>query len=433
MFKREDCSLTDKDLWDIITNLHDEIMVYDDDYNMVFVNEAAVRHYGKKPEELLGSKFSDLDDTYWGNSTLPEVYEKKVMVAKRQITNLGQDIITISVPLLDDAGNIRYVIQNVNDIYTYTNLGVAEQPLVDVSVPSSERAEFIVASKELQTVMETVKVVSRMDNPCLILGETGTGKTKLAKVMSKFGTRRDMPFVIFNCSSVNPDTADAVLFGTADEKDGLVATAEGGTLFLDEISELPHLAQSKIADLIEKGEYLPIGSSEPMKADVRIVAATNRNLKEMVDADAFRKDLYYRLIVFEILIPPLRERPDDIRALSRHYVEKFEGKGNYLTDEAMDILMKYDWPGNVRELKHTIQKAVCMCKSEAIGANDLPKQMFNIAEKKVHAGSLDEAIESLKREMVTEAFDESKTSTGVAKKLGISQPTASRLISKYCK
>lgn len=160
MKKQNQYPVATEDLWQIIENLHDEIMVYDNDYHLVFVNKAAERHYGKTAEELIGTHFSQLDETYWGNSTLPEVYEKKKMVAKRQITNLGLDIITISVPIFDEQGNIKYVAQNVNDIYNYNKMGKAEEAFLEITDGTEPREEsFLYASENMKSVMETIEKI----------------------------------------------------------------------------------------------------------------------------------------------------------------------------------------------------------------------------------------------------------------------------------
>ena len=318
MKKQNQYPVATEDLWQIIENLHDEIMVYDNDYHLVFVNKAAERHYGKTAEELIGTHFSQLDETYWGNSTLPEVYEKKKMVAKRQITNLGLDIITISVPIFDEQGNIKYVAQNVNDIYNYNKMGKAEEAFLEITDGTEPREEsFLYASENMKSIMETIEKIKNVKNPCLILGETGTGKTFLAKYMHQQSIRKHKPFVAVNCACMNPNLIESELFGykkgafsganTAGKK-GIVEIADGGTLFLDEISEIPYDLQGKLLHFIQDQEFMALGSEKKQKVDVKIIAATNRNLADMVKAKTFREDLYYRLNIFEVSIPPLRER-----------------------------------------------------------------------------------------------------------------------------
>ena len=452
MKKQNQYPVVTEDLWQIIENLHDEIMVYDNDYHLVFVNKAAERHYGKTAEELIGTHFSQLDETYWGNSTLPEVYEKKKMVVKRQITNLGLDIITISVPIFDEQGNIKYVAQNVNDIYNYNKMGKAEEAFLEITDGTEPREEsFLYASENMKSVMETIEKIKNVKNPCLILGETGTGKTFLAKYMHQQSIRKHKPFVAVNCACMNPNLIESELFGykkgafsganTAGKK-GIVEIADGGTLFLDEISEIPYDLQGKLLHFIQDQEFMALGSEKKQKVDVKIIAATNRNLADMVKAKTFREDLYYRLNIFEVSIPPLRERKNDIEVLIRHYLDKYNEchfRNHTLSEDAMEILLRYKWHGNVRELSHVMEKVVVLTNGKEIKAENLPKMIFDIGENKYEEiqditsekKSLREALEDVERKMVQEAYQKYQNSVKVAQALGVSQPTAYRLIKKY--
>lgn len=452
MKKQNQYPVATEDLWQIIENLHDEIMVYDNDYHLVFVNKAAERHYGKTAEELIGTHFSQLDETYWGNSTLPEVYEKKKMVVKRQITNLGLDIITISVPIFDEQGNIKYVAQNVNDIYNYNKMGKAEEAFLEITDGTEPREEsFLYASENMKSIMETIEKIKNVKNPCLILGETGTGKTFLAKYMHQQSIRKHKPFVAVNCACMNPNLIESELFGykkgafsganTAGKK-GIVEIADGGTLFLDEISEIPYDLQGKLLHFIQDQEFMALGSERKQKVDVKIIAATNRNLADMVKAKTFREDLYYRLNIFEVSIPPLRERKNDIEVLIRHYLDKYNEchfRNHTLSEDAMEILLRYKWPGNVRELSHVMEKVVVLTNGKEIKAENLPKMIFDIGENKYEEKqditsekkSLREALEDVERKMVQEAYQKYQNSVKVAQALGVSQPTAYRLIKKY--
>lgn len=450
MGKHKKYPICDEDLWEIIENIHDEIMIYDHAYQLVFVNKAAERHYGKTAEELIGTPFSQLDETYWGNSTLPEVYEKKKIVVKRQITNLGLDIITIAVPIFDENGNIKYVAQNVNDIYNYNKIGKAEEEFVEITNGNStSEDQFLYASRNMQSVMELIEKIKNVKNPCLLLGETGTGKTYLAKYMHQRSKRQNKPFVAVNCACMNPNLIESELFGykkgafsgaNTSGKKGIVEIADGGTLFLDEISEIPYDLQGKLLEFIQDQEFIALGSEKKQKVDVKIIAATNRNLAEMVKKKIFREDLYYRLNIFEVSIPPLRERQDDIEILVQYYLKKYNKqyfRNHSLSKEALDILKKYKWPGNVRELSHVMEKIVVLTNGKEIYAEHLPKMIFDMNENEdtpsFTGKTLRDALEEVESKMVQDAYKASKSSVKVAQILGVSQPTAYRLIQKYCK
>lgn len=448
--KRKFHGIRSEDLWEIVNNLHDEIMVYDNDYNLLYVNKAAERHYGIPQDEMLGKKFSQLDETYWGNSTLPEVYQKKTMVAKRQITNLGLDIITISVPILDENGEIKFVAQNVNDIYNYTQEGKVEEKFLNILNGASKKEEnYIFASQSMEKILDTLNRIKNVKSPCLILGETGTGKSHLAKYIHSISERRDKPFVAVNCACMNPNLIESELFGykkgafsgaNTTGKKGIVEIADGGILFLDEISEIPYDLQSKLLQFIQDQEFMPVGSEKKQKVNVKIIAATNRDLKQLVEAKSFREDLYYRLNIFEVTIPPLRERPDDIRVLIEHYLDAYNKqhfRNHTLSEEAMQVLLHYKWPGNIRELSHIIEKTVVLTNGKEIRNSDLPKMVFDYPKEVVpiveyKGKTLNEVMREVERKMVTDAYEAYGTSVKVAEVLGVSQPTAYRLIKKYC-
>lgn len=433
-------------LHSIIDQLHDEIMIYDNNYCLVYLNKASLRHYGIPAEKLIGKKFDELDQVYWGNSTLPLVYKTKQMVTKRQITNLGQDILTISVPIFDEKGNLQYVAQNVNDIYYINQISKTEQASVLVMKDRSEQEAFLYKSEVMKDILSMAEKLKNIQSPMLILGETGTGKSFLAQHIHNCSNRSKKPFVVLNCACMNPNLIESELFGykrgafsgaSASGKKGIVEIADGGTLFLDEISEIPYELQSKLLLFLQNQEFIPIGGEKKQKVDVRIIAATNRSLKQMVQAGSFREDLYFRLNTFEITIPPLRERKEDISTLLQYYLQHFNhihGQGHWFDEEALKILEHYAWPGNVRELSHMMEKLVVLSKEEAIHISDLPKDLFQITSEQKTLDThrkLNDVLNDVEREMVLAAYKKYKTSVRVAKVLGISQPKAYRLIQKY--
>ena len=433
----------------IIDNLHDEIMVYDDNYKLVYLNNASKRHYGIEPKEMIGKDFNSLNETYWGNSTLPEVYKTKKTVAKRQITNMGKDIITIAVPIFDEKGNIKYVAQNVNDIYYINEINQAEQSSVEVLNKVEKSSEnFFGENEKMKDVYSMVCKIKDIDAPCLILGETGTGKSHIAKIMHNVSQRKNKPFVVINCACMSPNLIESELFGykkgaftgaNSSGKKGLVEIADGGTLFLDEISEMPYDLQAKLLIFIQEKEFIPIGGEEKKRVDVKIITATNRSLKNMVENGRFREDLYFRLNTFEIDIPPLRERLDEIEPLAEYYLKKFNDRYNKkhtIQNDVYGVFKNYSWPGNIREFSHIIEKAVVLSSGDTITVKDIPKSLFNInVELNENTNyvekPLDLIIEEVERKAVMEAYKKHKTSVNVAKALCISQPKAYRLLQKY--
>ena len=226
--------------------------------------------------------------------------------------------------------------------------------------------------------------------------------------------------------------------GAVGTKPGLVEAADGGTLFLDEISELPYEMQAKLLYFLQEKEFLPVGGTRKKTVDVRILAATNRDLRQMVANGTFREDLYFRLNTVELTVPPLRDRREDIRGLAQSHLHAFDetyGRRHTLTEEALRLMERYAWPGNLRELSHCVEKTVVLTPDGDILPRDLPKSLFDISEapppESAPGQPLDEALGSLERRLVTEAYAKYKTSVRVAKELGISQPRAYRLYRKY--
>jgi DNA-binding NtrC family response regulator len=274
--------------------------------------------------------------------------------------------------------------------------------------------EFIGDSPSLQEIFELLEKVIPTKSNILILGESGTGKGMIAEIIHCNSPRRDGPFMTINCSAIPETLLESELFGYKKgaftganaDKAGLIKMADGGTLFLDEIGDMPLSLQSKILKVLEDGELMPLGSSKPQTVDVRFIAATNKNIDEQVGKKLFREDLYYRLNVFEITLPPLRERPDDIKVLASHFIGRFSNEHNKnikgISDEALSILISYSWPGNVRELKNVLERAVVLCGNNMIGPENLPdklsvvqgaesrglKEVLNYYEKKIILDSL---------------------------------------------
>lgn len=247
--------------------------------------------------------------------------------------------------------------------------------------------EFVGVSPQILSVFELLEKVIPTRSNILILGDSGTGKGLIAEVVHCNSQRKDKPFISINCSAIPENLLESELFGyrkgaftgAASDKKGLITMADQGTLFLDEIGDMPLGLQAKILKVLETGEVYPIGETKPKYADVRLVAATNKNLEEQIDRGLFREDLYYRLNVIEVKIPALRERREDIDILARHFVDKYSRENNKkaasITGEAMEILLNYPWPGNIRELRNVIERAVVLAGSDKIGVAELPDRL----------------------------------------------------------
>ena len=249
---------------------------------------------------------------------------------------------------------------------------------------------FVGSSDPMQTVYTTIENVGRVDTTVLITGESGTGKELAAEALHNESSRREEPLIKVDCTAMPETLLESELFGhkrgafTGADKDrmGHILKADGGTLFLDEIGEISALTQLRLLRFLQEKTFYPVGSDKEIIVDTRVVTATNVDLKEKVIEGTFREDLYFRLRVIDIILPPLRERAEDIIMLADHFVDLFSKSLNKvilgLSDNAITVLTNYSWPGNVRELEHVIERAVVLCRGGTITMNDLPPDLFNV-------------------------------------------------------
>jgi PAS domain S-box-containing protein len=310
----------------LIDELYDEVLIYDNNYTIVYINKACERHYGMTQEEMVGRSFWDFQDQYWNLSVLPHVYKEKKAFMQKQSTYMGSEILTIALPIFDQNGEIEYVVMSVRDDFSNVRLNYLYDVLTSDLAKQKDFDNLIVyKSEQMQAVIETIEQLKDIPSPCLILGETGVGKSLIGKYINAKSQKYNKTFVNLNCAAIHKDLIETELFGYAqgaftgskkEGKKGLLELADGGVLLLDEISELPFNLQAKLLQFIQDKEFYQVGAEKPVKVDVKIIAATNRNIKKMVEMSNFREDLYYRLNVFEIEIPPLRERKEDILAVT---------------------------------------------------------------------------------------------------------------------
>ncbi len=305
-------------------------------------------------------------------------------------------------------------------------------------------------SPKMEEVYELVNQVAATNASVLIQGESGTGKELVARSIHYNSRRKGKPLVILNCAALAEGVLESELFGhekgaftgAIKRKAGRFELAHEGTLFLDEIGEIPVSTQLKLLRVLQEHEFERVGGEKTIKVDVRIIAATNKNLMEAVKEGRFREDLYYRLNVVNINIPPLRERKDDIPGLAEHFLAKFSGetgkKMEGIEPAAMDILARYDWPGNVRELENIIERAVVLEKGETVTTSSLPLTLRHEAEDTdvvklpEGGGTLTDVLEELERQLIVKALkDNGGSQTAAAAALGLKRSTLRYKLEKY--
>jgi two-component system NtrC family response regulator len=307
------------------------------------------------------------------------------------------------------------------------------------------RFENIVGNSEaIERVYRLIEKLSAISSNVLISGETGTGKELVARAIHYNSERSDRPFVAVNCGALTESLLESELFGHVKgaftgaiaNKEGFFRQADKGTLFLDELSEISHGLQVKLLRAIQEREVIPVGGREPVKFDVRLIAASNKNLEDEVKKGAFREDLFYRINVITVPLPPLRDRKEDVPLLVNHFLQKYAqrlGKPSVkICREAMQVLVNYDWPGNVRELENMIERAVALCEEDSIEPTDLPEKLTHV---KIAIRDLDEyevTLDALEEQHIRKVLEKvAGDKVKASQILGINLSTLYRKLARY--
>lgn len=456
-----------KALEEILEGSFDGILVTDAEGKVLYVNSSYERVTEIRKKDLEGKYMKDLMNPVWmPNSVAYVVAEQKQPVSKRQIVKSGRHIIVTGRPVFNKKGDIKKIVINARDITEIYELTeelqqskeMGKQYLESFSdyTASDEKDgknTILAVSKEMQDVLTLAEKVANFHATVLILGESGVGKEEMAKFIHGNSLRSDDPFITLNCGAIPANLLESELFGyekgaftgaMQSGKEGLLEAADGGTVFLDEIGETPLDFQVKLLRFLENKEVRRVGSLETRHVDVRIIAATNRDLAAMVEEGTFREDLYYRLNVVQIEVPALRKRIDDIIPLASLFLHKYNEMYNQqklLTYEVMEELKKYPWVGNVRQLKNVIENMVIVSNNDYLQTEDLPwvtqkmknpmQTMINTVMENSSEMSLNEATEALEKLIFQEAKESCSTTRAIADKLKVNQSTVVRKLQKY--
>ncbi len=328
----------------------------------------------------------------------------------------------------------------IDRAYEFSRLSVKSKLLEQELVRKESPFEFIGKSKQLQDILAMIQKAAPTDSPVFIQGESGTGKELIANTVWHFSTRKDAPFIALNCATLSENLIESEIFGhekgaftnAYQMKHGLVEVADKGTLFLDEIGEMPIGLQPKLLRFLDSGEFRRVGGNKTLRVDVRMIAATNKDLNSLIKTGTFREDLYYRLNVINVAIPPLRERKEDVVELSHHFLKKYAKKLSKpiteFTSEALDLLTGYNWPGNVRELENVVERAVILCESGRIGAEDLSISSYSaVAEMSVNP-----SLEEMEKNYILRVLKQAGNNQSKASQLlGIDRKTLYLKLKKY--
>lgn len=434
---------------------YDGIFVSDAKGNTIRFNAAYCRITGISAEEIKDLNVFEIASKNTSESVFLKALEARETVTAMPVFKTGKKALITATPVLNEEGEIIRVVANYRDITELITLNsqlekareLSERYYSEILQLRSQQAEiqgFIIESRQMKELISTALKVGHTNATVLITGDSGVGKEVLARVVHNNSDFKQGTFVKINCGAIPDNLLESELFGyekgaftgaAKHGKPGLFEVAAGGTVFLDEIGEMPLNLQVKLLGVLQDLNFYRVGGLKPIPLNSRIIAATNRDLEEMVNKGEFRKDLYYRLHVVSLRIPPLTERKDDILPLAKHFLEKFNCKytvNNTLSQQVLNAFFNYDWPGNVRELENLIETLVVMSPNEQITPAMLPdtlRQATSINER-MEGTTYEQLIERMEYKLFKSLLDKGYSTRKISKELDISQPTVVRKINK---
>ena len=444
----------------VVDNLDDNILIADASEIILYVNKAYEKSSGILKEELIGKTVSYIAETtdYF---TVTTVQKKEPVMKLSYLPGQKNPSIVVGMPIFYNNGELQYIVATNRELSTYTDLRdnyntflsllsdmKATKNAIQVIQETSTLSEkqMIGEGKEMTQIRKFISNVASTDATVLVTGESGTGKELIADAIYTASKRNHMPFIKINCSSIPAQLLESELFGyekgafsgaNAQGKKGLFEAANKGTLLLDEIGDMPMELQAKLLRAIQSNEITRVGGTKPIPLDIRLIASTNCNLKAKIAEGTFRSDLYYRLHVIPINVPPLRERKNDIALLCEHYINIFNEKYDkhlVLSEENMEALTGYSWPGNIRELRNIMEYLV-VCASDINHLdNSFLYSIFDLDGKDMEVKknmTLSEAVSSYEKEFLTLAIKDVKNLKEASEILDVDISTVSRKLKQH--
>lgn len=445
----------------IVNGSFDEIFVTDGEGIITRISERCKDLYGVPAVQLIGKKAMDLaEEGIFTPSLTPQIIKEKKKVSAIQMTKTGKKLYVTGNPIFDEHGEIYRIIFNSREFSEIEALESRLQEtehlldqyrteLNQLKQLVSDQKRVIYESNEMKQIYQLASKVAQVDSTVLIVGETGVGKGVMARYMHQESQRSKHPFIQINCGAIPENLIESELFGyengaftgaKKNGKKGVFELAESGTLFLDEIGELPLNVQVKLLQFLQERTFRRVGGNELVHVNTRVIAATNKDLLQSIKEKKFREDLYYRLNVVPLTIPPLRQRKEDIPALIQSFAAQFNAKyemNKQFSEGAIAHLTNYDWPGNVRELENLVERLIITCDENVIIKNHFPDYLLGtnspssggIIVKGIFP--LKQATEEVERQLVTMVYQAYENTYRCAEVLQVNQSTAVRKINKY--
>ncbi|MGG1292290.1 sigma 54-interacting transcriptional regulator [Bacillus smithii] len=447
----------------IVKKSKDNIVITDGNGVVLRASPNSYAIYGSSTDDLIGKSVYQLEEDHiFSPSVTIKVLNERKEVRVMQNTKTGRSVMAIGLPIFDRSNEIIRVISFSHDLTEIEQLKEEfkqlqkkieryETEIQELRDDEQIEGNTILKSKTIQQIWQLIKRVAKTDASVVFLGESGVGKTHFARALHQASERANEAFIDVNCSAIPESLFESEMFGyepgsftgaSKKGKTGLIELADQGTLFLDEIGEIPLSMQSKLLKVIQDKEVIRIGGVRPKKVDFRLITSTNQNLSEMIKHGSFRQDLFYRLSVISITIPPLRERKEDIAMLAYYYLQKFNEKYRMrksLHPATIDKLIHYHWPGNVRELQNMMERLVITSETNIIHPDNLPSDIQmdrtqktdSLLLKNMKGKTLREAMEEVEILWLRRAVKQCKTTYEMAEFLGISQSNVVRKLKKY--
>ena len=454
-----------KGLFDIISPennlvLADDMMLSDADGIILRVSETYEKNFGFEHDSIVGKSAFDLesDGTFSPCVTAEVIRQRKKITATQTINHSHTNVMTVGIPLVDNNGELKYAVcfntvsmEQINAIqqnyrHLQDSLQQYSQEIAELRTRATSTS-LVFKSNSMQRLWTLMQNTANTKANILITGETGVGKSAVAKAIHAMSNRANGPFIEVNCAVLHENLIESELFGyekgaftgaASAGKIGKIELANHGTLFLDEIGELPPHIQSKLLQLIQEKTIERLSGTKKIELDFRLLVATNRNLEEEVQRGLFRSDLFYRLNVIRIHIPPLRQRMEDILPLSQQFLARFcreYNKTRTFSPRFLAFLEQYSWPGNVRQLENLIERMVITAQDPIIDITALPLEYLGNSMPApvslAHGGTLAERLDAYEAQIIQDSYRRCGTTVAVAKELGISQATAARKVAKY--